>query len=310
MLDGVVVRHKIDPVVESQPEVLVPVQVEPEDIVVLQPFFPGEILDDFSLPVHYINAAEVGSDGQPVFIDWDAGENALIYEGVMSAEMKGCNIVLVQNVKSGVDGADENAVCAQRENAGDKVAGRKGSMFQERGPDSVFEFKHPVPAFLGNQPAVTFSEKEPVRRCRVYGNGLAGPLKYLFPAHEKDIIAKGNNKPDIGKTGVFPRQERFQGKITQPPSVLGEKITELILSAHIDPVVLSDSDRSDHGLVRKRMQLPVNPVKTQEAFVIRKIHDPVPVFSNTPVLGSGIIYILCVADNIRNPDRSLCITAG
>ncbi len=78
MFDGIVVRYEINAVVESKPEIIILIQEKRKDIVELQTFLTGEILNHFPLFIDHIAAVQVGADSNPVARHRDRRQYALV----------------------------------------------------------------------------------------------------------------------------------------------------------------------------------------------------------------------------------------
>ena len=159
MLNGVIISDKIDSIIEPQPKVLVLVQEKVQDIVVLQPFFPGKILNDLPLFIDDISAIQVGSDGQPVLTDRDGGQHPLIDKRIGPGKMKGGDLLTREKVKASVNGTHKAAVLTKRKQTGDLVTHRKAALIYKRRPQSVAKFQQPVLFVLGDQLVIAFPQK-------------------------------------------------------------------------------------------------------------------------------------------------------
>jgi len=137
---------------------------------------------------------------------------------------------------------------------------------------------------------------------------LIAQLEDLLPASKKDIIAIGDNIPDIRKDVILLRKKLFQGRVYQFAVLVRRKIAEIVLAASIDPIILPDGDIPDHRLIGKGIVFPVGAVKTQQTVIIGKIDHPILVLDDAPVLCPCIIDVLRVIYDVR--DAYCILTKG
>ena len=122
---------------------------------------------------------------------------------------------------------------------------------------------------------------------------------------KKHIIAKGHDIPDIGEGIVLFRKQGFERGISQAAGTIWRKIAEVALAADIDAIVLADSDGSNDSLVREGVVPPIITIECQEALIVGKIHHAVAVLNDSAILGTGIIDIPGVVNNIGDTDGIL-----
>jgi hypothetical protein len=67
---------------------------------------------------------------------------------------------------------------------------------------------------------ITLPQEHPFRGGRVYGDRFVIQLKDLFPGKKKNIIAIGDDIPDIGKRIILLQQQPLKGSIDQLPVLI------------------------------------------------------------------------------------------
>jgi len=87
MFDSRIVGDKIDAIIQSKPDILVPVRKKAEHIVVLETFLFGKRLDDVSMLVENITTAYNGAQGITVIADRNSGINAIMHEHLIGASL-------------------------------------------------------------------------------------------------------------------------------------------------------------------------------------------------------------------------------
>ena len=97
----------------------------------------------------------------------------------------------------------------------------------------------------------------------------------------------------------------FQGGKKKFAAPVRGEISEIILTAGINPVVFSHCNGTNDGLIRKGIQFPGGTVKTEQTFQVCKVHHPVLVLCNASVFSSGAITVVVVINNVRNANGIL-----
>src|SRR6186713_742466 len=116
MFDGIVIGDKVDAIIQTQPEIIIVVQKQLENIIVLQPLLAGEILDDLAFPVDDIGSVQVGPNGDPIFIHGDGGQYPLVHKRIRPGKPEWRDLVPGQDEESGVDRREKGTVSAKWKN--------------------------------------------------------------------------------------------------------------------------------------------------------------------------------------------------